>query len=69
MLNFDGQEKPILERMDRLIAAYTAESARADQYKALLMTLRAATYGERYDLEKVAACVVKAFNELEGEEC
>lgn len=84
MLNFDEREEAKMEqeafevtmeesarkqRENQVIMVTAAEYARAAQYRALLIALRTASGGERYDLEKVAARVIDAFNELEGAGC
>lgn len=84
MLNFDEREEAKMEqeafelalaerveaeRHSQIIAVTANEYARAAQYRALLIMLRTAAGGERYDLEKVAAHVVAVFEELEGAGC
>lgn len=79
MLNFDEREEAKMEQEAFAIAAAEQASslitvpfelmAKAAQYEALLMTLRTAACGERYDLASVALHVVSVFNELEGAGC
>lgn len=84
MLNFDEKQEAKLEqeafeitmaerarkeREGQIVAVTATEFAKTAQYRALLLTLRSAMAGERYDLEKVAAHVVSTFNELEGAGC
>ena len=84
MLNFDEMEEQKLEQeafaltaaerakeeLDgQIITVTAAEHARAAQNRALLIMLRTAAGGERYDLENVAAHVVATFNALEGAGC
>ena len=84
MLSFDEKEEARMEqeafessltemvranRTPQIVVVTADEYARAAQYKALLIALRTASGGERYDLEKVAIHVVDTFNELEGAGC
>ena len=84
MLNFDEREEikmeqeafsietelqAIKDRRNQAVIMTASEFAKAAQHMALLMVLRSAASGERYDIEKVAVHVVAVFNELEGAGC
>lgn len=74
--SFEQEEIPMPEDLremavhkNQALIVTPEEFARTAQYRTLLMTLRSATGGESYDLEKVARHVVATFNELEGAGC
>lgn len=62
-------ERAKAERDGQIIAVTAAEYAKAAQHRSLLLTLRSTVKNDSYNVDKVAAAVIAAFDELEGAGC